>query len=75
VDPTGESSDTAGSGIGMKDALAAGLLDRASSSPQLRLSISTVSRGDDLLHKGFDPRLDRLIAGVPFQVLFVSFLF
>lgn len=62
----------------MKDALAAGLLDRASSGPQLRVSsnrVPTAGRGYDLFHKGFDPRLDRLIAGVPFQVLFVSFLF
>jgi hypothetical protein len=77
VDHTREASDAAGSGVGMKNTLATSLLDRASSSTQMRLSrrISTVSCGHDLFHEGLDPRLDRLIAGVPFQVLFVSFLF
>jgi hypothetical protein len=75
---TRKSRDTAGSGVRMHDALATGLLDGTGGLTQLCLRsrrISTVGCGQDFFHEGFDPRLDRLIAGVPFQVLFMSFLF
>ena len=78
VDHTREPRDAAGGGVGVKDALATGLLNRAGSGAQLRLGsgrIAAARRRHGLFHEGFDPRPDCLIAGVPFQVLFVSFFF
>jgi hypothetical protein len=78
LDHARKSSDTAGSGIGMQDALATGLLDGAGSRTQLglcRSHIATGGRGEDFFQQRFNPRLHRLIAVVPFQILFMSFLF
>jgi hypothetical protein len=78
LDHTRKSRDTAGSGIGMQDALATSLLDGAGSRAQLGLRrnrIATGGRREDFFQEGFNPRLHRLITVVPFQILFMSFLF